>query len=182
MNIFEVIDSDDGVQLAFCIAILYSVGTQMATPEVRTWGKRAAAFSYPTWCLVSTVILKPTSAEDLLHISWRGLFCAGLVLTGSWILLSVASSVVCFIRDSLPSPKVKAPLPEPPRVVYVEKPAPEPPPEPTKDELYAAAVALRDDNKERIRQSHLDPDTENALLKREDDLFAETLQNILDHA
>lgn len=180
MNVFDVIDSDDGVQLALCIGILYSVGTHMASPEVRTWGKRAAAVSYPTWCIMSAAILNPTSAEDLLHIAWRGLFCSGFTLTGTWIFLSIAWFVVQAIRERLPSLKTEVPAPVAPQVVYVEKTEPPPPPEPTKDELYAAAVALRDDNKERIRQSHLDADTEGALLKREDDAFAEALQTILD--
>lgn len=76
-----------------------------------------------------------------------------------------------------PKPPKTAKPPKPSRVKQQPRV-----PEPTKEDMHAAAMMLRDDNKRRILASNMPPDMEAAYLQREDDLFAETLQNILDQA
>ncbi len=90
MNLFEMIDQDDCFTLACLIAILTSVGTNMASPNVRQWGKRAAAVASVLICIYAGCMLNPTDAQDCLHIAFRGLFAAGLALGITWIVLSIS--------------------------------------------------------------------------------------------
>ena len=100
MNVFEMIDRDDFFTLACLIAILTSVGTNMANPDVRQWGKRAAAVAYVLFCVYASCMLNPADAQDCLHIAFRGLFAAGLAMGLTWIILAIGIFAFQYLRTA----------------------------------------------------------------------------------
>jgi len=95
MNLFRILIEDDGFTLLCLIAILTIIGSKMTSEcfNVRWWGWRAAAVTYVLFACYAVCVLKPTSAADLVHIAFRGLFAAGLTLGLFWILIPLIGVV-----------------------------------------------------------------------------------------
>ena len=89
MNLFRILIEDDGFTLLCLIAILTVIGSKMTSEcfSVRWWGWRAAAVTYVLFCCYAVCVLRPTSAAELVQITFRGLFAAGLTLGLFWILI-----------------------------------------------------------------------------------------------
>lgn len=167
---FDIILNDDPVALACLCAILLTIGSNMVyQPSVRWWGKRVAGMAYVIFCLYAYCSVRPTSAGELAHIAFRGLFSGGLCLAGAWAALSAGSLAFNFIRSVVPPPKRTMPDPIP-QIVYVEKPAPQPAaaPKPTVEEVFDTALATHSRIVGLVERVPVGLDTKAAMLDEEE--------------
>ena len=95
-TLLHMLDEGDFFPMLMLIGVLAYVGGKMAdaAPPVRSWGWRTAAGAFVAYSIRGGLVFHPQDADDCLHIVLRGLLAAGLALTVSWVLLSVASFVL----------------------------------------------------------------------------------------
>ena len=164
MNVFEMIDRDDCVQLACLCAILHWVGSRMASPDAQRWAWRGAGTAYIYFCIHSFYVLKPTGADDLLHIAFRALFAGWLAGGVGLLSISALLFLVRVARDRFPASR-PAPIKVEPHIVYIEKPATAPPPpeQPTKEEQHAQIVKEHEENIRLIEGAPIEPEEKESL-------------------
>jgi len=91
----SLLHDGDVCSVGFLILILLAFGGMMVhgRPDLDQWGRRLAAAAFVAYLILVGIETHAEKAEQWAALAFRGLFAAGLVMGGAWVVLPILAFV-----------------------------------------------------------------------------------------
>ena len=143
-SILDIVDEGELCSLFTVVLILLVIGGQVSTEIHRRWGWGLAVAGLLAYVAYAWELFQPSTADELLRITVRGLAAGGLILGLSWMILPALHALARFLarqaaRSIRTFPRQTQRVQTEPQAQGAPQPPPPQPPPPTQEELAAAA-------------------------------------------